>query len=315
MNAASGQALSRDSGLRRSFKKDWKRYKLIYIMLVPVLTYYVIFHYLPMAGIVVAFQNFKPAKGITGSSWAGLTHFVSFFNGPYAWRLIRNTVLLSLYQILFSFPMPIILALMLNEMRDNPMKRVCQTLTYMPHFVSLVVICGIIRSFTNSTGIITMLFSFLGMEPQNLLAQPQYYRSIYVISSIWESIGWESIIYLATLATVDVSLFEAADLDGANRAQKIWHINLPVLIPVIAIQLIMRIGRIMSEGADKTILLYSAITYETSDIISSYVYRSGLEAMNYSSAAAIGLFNSLINMGLVVFANWFSRTYVKESLW
>ncbi len=315
MSAASGQALPREAGFRRSFKKDWSRHKLTYLMLVPVLAYYVIFHYLPMAGIVVAFQNFKPAKGLTGSAWVGLRHFADFFSGPYAWRLIRNTVLLSLYQILFSFPMPVILALFLNEMRDNPLKRVCQTLTYMPHFVSLVVICGIIRSFTNSTGIITTLLSYLGMEPKNLLAQPQYYRSIYIISSIWESIGWESIIYLATLATVDISLFEAADLDGANRAQKIWHINLPLLIPIIAIQMIMRIGRIMSEGPDKTILLYSAITYETSDIISSYVYRSGLEMMNYSSSAAIGLFNSAINMGLVVFANWFSRTYVNESLW
>lgn len=284
-------------------------------MLLPVMIYYVIFHYLPMLGVVIAFQNFKPAKGLTGSKWVGFKHFIDFFDGPYAWRLIRNTLLLSFYQILIGFPAPILLALLFNEMRGKRYKRVCQTLTYVPHFVSLVVVCGLIRTFTSSTGLITSLFVRFGMEKMNLLAQPQYYRTIYVLSGVWQNIGWGSIIYLATLSNVDPSLFEAADLDGANRLQKILHINLPMLIPIIAVQLIMRVGRIMSEGSEKTILLYSAVTYDTSDIISSYVYRTGLEKRSYSPAAAIGLFNSLINMCLVVFANWFSRTYVNESLW
>lgn len=288
---------------------------MVYMMLLPVMIYYVIFHYLPMLGVVIAFQNFKPAKGLTGSKWVGFKHFIDFFDGPYAWRLIRNTLLLSFYQILIGFPAPILLALLFNEMRGKRYKRVCQTLTYVPHFVSLVVVCGLIRTFTSSTGLITSLFVRFGMEKMNLLAQPQYYRTIYVLSGVWQNIGWGSIIYLATLSNVDPSLFEAADLDGANRLQKILHINLPMLIPIIAVQLIMRVGRIMSEGSEKTILLYSAVTYDTSDIISSYVYRTGLEKRSYSPAAAIGLFNSLINMGLVVFANWFSRTYVNESLW
>ena len=288
---------------------------MVYMMLLPVMIYYVIFHYLPMFGVVIAFQNFKPAKGLTGSKWVGFKHFIDFFDGPYAWRLIRNTLLLSFYQILIGFPAPILLALLFNEMRGKRYKRVCQTLTYAPHFVSLVVVCGLIRTFTSSTGLITSLFVRFGMEKMNLLAQPQYYRTIYVLSGVWQNIGWGSIIYLATLSNVDPSLFEAADLDGANRLQKILHINLPMLIPIIAVQLIMRVGRIMSEGSEKTILLYSAVTYDTSDIISSYVYRTGLEKQSYSPAAAIGLFNSLINMGLVVFANWFSRTYVNESLW
>lgn len=288
---------------------------MVYMMLLPVMIYYVIFHYLPMLGVVIAFQNFKPAKGLTGSKWVGFKHFIDFFDGPYAWRLIRNTLLLSLYQILIGFPAPILLALLFNEMRGKRYKRVCQTLTYVPHFVSLVVVCGLIRTFTSSTGLITSLFVRFGMEKMNLLAQPQYYRTIYVLSGVWQNIGWGSIIYLATLSNVDPSLFEAADLDGANRLQKILHINLPMLIPIIAVQLIMRVGRIMSEGSEKTILLYSAVTYDTSDIISSYVYRTGLEKQSYSPAAAIGLFNSLINMGPVVFANWFSRTYVNESLW
>lgn len=288
---------------------------MVYMMLLPVMIYYVIFHYLPMLGVVIAFQNFKPAKGLTGSKWVGFKHFIDFFDGPYAWRLIRNTLLLSFYQILIGFPAPILLALLFNEMRGKRYKRVCQTLTYVPHFVSLVVVCGLIRTFTSSTGLITSLFVRFGMEKMNLLAQPQYYRTIYVLSGVWQNIGWGSIIYLATLSNVDPSLFEAADLDGANRLQKILHINLPMLIPIIAVQLIMRVGRIMSEGSEKTILLYSAVTYDTSDIISSYVYRTGLEKRSYSPAAAIGLFNSLINMCLVVFANWFSRTYVNESLW
>lgn len=288
---------------------------MVYMMLLPVMIYYVVFHYLPMLGVVIAFQNFKPAKGLTGSKWVGFKHFIDFFDGPYAWRLIRNTLLLSLYQILIGFPAPILLALLFNEMRGKRYKRVCQTLTYVPHFVSLVVVCGLIRTFTSSTGLITSLFVRFGMEKMNLLAQPQYYRTIYVLSGVWQNIGWGSIIYLATLSNVDPSLFEAADLDGANRLQKILHINLPMLIPIIAVQLIMRVGRIMSEGSEKTILLYSAVTYDTSDIISSYVYRTGLEKRSYSPAAAIGLFNSLINMCLVVFANWFSRTYVNESLW
>lgn len=302
-------------GVLFRFRRDLKRYPMVYVMLVPVLAYYIIFHYLPMFGVVIAFQNYKPAKGIDGSDWVGLKNFITFFNGPYAGRLIRNTILLSAYQILLGFPAPILLALAFNEMRGRRYKSLCQTLSYMPHFVSLVVICGIIRTFSSSTGLITVIMSWFGHEPMNLLAQPHYYRAIYILSGIWQQIGWGSIIYLATLSGVDQSLFEAADLDGANRLQKIIHINLPVLVPIIAVQLIMRVGNIMSEGADKTILLYSPVTYETSDIISSYVYRIGLEKQSYSTASSVGLFNSLINMGLVIFANWFSRTYVKESLW
>jgi putative aldouronate transport system permease protein len=268
-----------------------------------------------MFGVVMAFQNFKPAKGIAGSAWVGLKNFTDFFEGPYATRLIVNTIILSVYQIAVGFPAPIFLALLFNEVRSKKYKSLCQTLTYLPHFVSLVVICGIIRTFTSSTGLITMICSWFGMPRVNLLAQPQYYRTIYVFSGVWQNIGWGSIIYLATLSNADPALFEAAELDGANRIQKIIHINLPLLVPIIAVQLIMRVGNIMSEGADKTILLYSPVTYDTSDIISSYVYRIGLERQSYSMASAVGLFNSLINMGLVIFANWFSRTFVNESLW
>lgn len=314
MNAVSRTKPAR-GGFVRNLRRDLKRYKLVYLILIPVVLYYIIFHYLPMFGVIIAFQNFKPAKGILGSDWVGMKNFIDFFDGPYATRLITNTILLSLYQIAVGFPAPILLALMFNEMKGKRLKSVCQTLTYMPHFISLVVICGIIRTFTSSTGIITSICTWFGMERVNLLAQPQLYRTIYVVSGVWQNIGWGSIIYLATLSNADPSLFEAAELDGANRLQKIIHINLPLLVPIIAIQLIMRVGNIMSEGADKTILLYSPVTYDVSDIISSYVYRIGLEKQSYSMASSVGLFNSLINMGLVVFANWFSRTFVHESLW
>lgn len=308
----------------KSVLKQKKRFKTLhvlrnrwqmYLLVLPAIVYLIIFNYMPMYGLQIAFRNFRTSKGITGSEWVGLKNFVDFFDGPYATRLIVNTILLSVYQIAIGFPAPILLALLFNEMRGNRYKRVCQTLTYMPHFVSLVVICGIVRVFTSSTGLITTICTWFGMERVNLLAQPQYYRTIYVLSGVWQSIGWGSIIYLATLTNADPSLFEAAELDGANRIQKIIHINLPLLVPIIAIQLIMRVGSLMSEGPDKTILLYTPVTYDTSDIISSYVYRVGLERQSYSTASAVGLFNSLINMFLVVFANWFSRTFVNESLW
>ena len=300
---------------RRSFRKDWKRYRMVYLMLIPVVAYYIIFHYLPMFGVVIAFQNFKPAKGIDGSAWVGWKNFITFFKGPYAGRLIRNTILLSVYQIAVGFPAPILLALLFNELRCRPFKSLCQTLTYMPHFVSLVVICGIIRVFTNSTGLITTILSWFGMEPVNLLAQPGMYRTIYVLSGVWQNIGWGSIIYLATLAGVDPSLFEAADLDGANRLQKIIHINIPMLVPIIAVQLIMRLGQVMSEGYEKTILIYNESTWEVSDIVSSFVYRRGLLENNYSYGAAVGLFNSLVNVVILTTANSASRALTSESLW
>ena len=295
--------------------KDLRKYSGAYLLVIPVVLYYLIFCYKPIYGIIIAFKDFRPGKGILGSEWVGLKHFIDFFGSYYFLRTLKNTLVISISSLLVGFTIPIILALLLNEVKNQKFKRITQTISYMPHFISLVVICGIVRIFTGSTGVVTTFLSYFGMEPLNLLSQPQFYRTIYIASSVWESIGWESIIYMATLSSTDVSLYEAADLDGANRVQKIWHINLPVLIPIIAVQLIMRIGRIMSEGPDKTILLYSPVTYETSDIIASYVYRSGLEQFNYSSSAAIGLFNALINMGLVVFANWFSRTYADESLW
>jgi putative aldouronate transport system permease protein len=295
--------------------KDYKKHKYVYWMLLPVMLYYLIFHYIPMFGQVIAFQNFRPARGLFQSQWVGLKNFITFFNGPFSGRVIKNTIILSLYDILFCFPMPILLALLINELGDNAFKRISQTVTYMPHFISLVIMCGMVVNFTNSKGVITSMLGLFGLEKINLLSKPQYFRTIYTVSTIWKTIGWGSIIYLATLSNVDSELFEAADIDGAGRLRKIFHIMIPALVPVVAIQLIMRIGNIMSMGAEKTILLYSPIVYDTADTIASYVYRVGLTEQSYSLAAAVGMFNSVINLCLLVFANWFSRHYVQESLW
>jgi putative aldouronate transport system permease protein len=295
--------------------RDYRKRKWVYWMVVPVLFYYLVFQYIPMLGQIIAFQNYRPARGIMGSNWVGLGNFISFFRGPFSGRVIKNTIVLSLYDILFAFPMPILLALLLNELRGKTYKRVIQTITYMPHFISLVIMCGMIVNFTSSRGLIPSILAMFNISPTNLLSKPQYFRAIYTASTVWKTIGWGSIIYLATLSTIDISLIEAAEIDGAGRFRKIYHIVIPALVPIISIQLIMRIGQLMSQGADKVILLYNPIVYDTADTIASYVYRVGLSEQNYSLASAVGMFNSLINLGLLVFANWFSRRFVQESLW
>ena len=281
-----------------------------------VFIYYLIFHYLPMFGIVIGFQKYRPARGIAGSDWVGLENFVKFFTGPYAFRLIRNTLVLNLLLLAFSFTAPIIFALMLNEMRPGKYKSLMQTISYMPHFISAVVVCGLLMMFTESSGVITSIFHMLGLSEQTfLLGRAEYFRSLYVIQDIWQELGWGSIIYLATVSNVDVNLYEAADIDGANRFRKIWSITIPALIPIIVVQLIMRVGALMSLGSGKVILLYRSSTYETADIISSYVYRAGLLNQDYSLGTAVDLCNSVVNIALLFFANTVSRKLTEQSLW
>lgn len=296
-------------------KRDYQKHKYLYWMIIPIILYYLVFMYIPMFGQVIAFQKFRPARGITGSDWVGFDNFVKFFKSPFAFRVIKNTILISCVEILIGFPAPIILALMLNELKGKLFKRFAQTVSYMPHFISLVVACGMVITFVSSNGVITSFLSIFGVEPQNLLSNKNYYVMIYVLSGVWRQIGWGSIIYLATLSGVDQNLYEAASIDGAGRFAKLRHITFPALIPIIAVQLIMRIGNLMSMGSEKTILLYSPVVYETADMISSYVYRAGLQEQNYSLGAAVGMFNAIINLGLLFFANWFSKRYVQESLW
>lgn len=300
-------------------RAHWKRRlynnRYIYLMALPVLLYYLIFHYIPMGGTIIAFQDYVPVKGFLRSEFVGLKHFVDFFNGPYAWRVIRNTLLLNVYDIVFGFPLPILFALMVNEMRGKYFKKTVQTISYFPHFISLVVMCGIITDFSRTVGVFNSVLGLFGFGPTNLLTVKEYFRPLFVSTNIWKQTGWGSIIYLATLSGVDPTLYEAASMDGAGRFKKIWHVTLPALLPVITIQLILRLGNIMSQGFEKVILLYNPLTYETADVITSHVYRRGLEEMSYSYGAAVGLFNSVVNVIVLVAANTFSRRVVKQSLW
>lgn len=295
--------------------RDMRRYWRVYLMLLPVVAFYLIFKYGSMGYLVIAFQNFKPAKGILGSRWVGLENFVKFFNNSYCWRLIRNTLLLNVFGILFSFPAPILLALMINEVKRAPFKKAVQTVSYMPHFISLIVMCGLISDFSSSMGLFNAIGSLFGAPVTNYLSSTAHYRTLYVGSGVWKSMGWSSIIYLATLSAIDPSLYEAAAIDGAGRFRRIWHVTLPALVPIIVVQLIMRMGSMMSEGSEKTILLYNESTFEVSDIVSSFVYRRGLLQTNYSYGAAVGLFNSLVNIVLLSSTNFISRHLTNESLW
>ena len=292
-------------------KKDFIRYRYIYLMLI----YYAVFCYGPMSKIVIAFQNFKPALGISGSKWVGMKYFIDFFTGPYAWRLIRNTLLLNILQIILAFPVPIILALLINEIQCRPYKKLVQTVSYMPHFISLVVMCSLLLTFSRSDGIFNDFLALFGVERSNLMANAKLFRPMYVLSGIWQEAGWGSIIYLATLSTIDPGLYEAATIDGASRFQRMLYVSFPGLVPIIIVQLIMRVGNILTMGFEKVFLLYNPLTYDTADIISTYIYRQGLELTNYSYGTAVGLFNSAVNLLILVLANRLSRKATGESLW
>lgn len=295
--------------------EDMKNHRYIYWMLFPVVLYYFVFHYIPMVGAVIAFQDYSPAKGMWESDWVGFRHFVDFFTGPYAGRLIVNTLLLNIYQIIFGFPAPIFLALFINEIGNKRYKKLVQTVSYMPHFISLVVVCGLLSTFCRTDGLFNDFLTLFGAERTNLLAMSELFRTIFTASGIWQSSGWGSIIYLATLSNVDPNLHEAAAIDGATRLQRMWNVSFPCLIPVIIVQLIMRIGNILTQGFEKIILMYTPLTYETADVISSYVYRRGLEQMDYSFGSAIGIFNSIVSLVMLVGANYISRRATQESLW
>ncbi len=304
---------------RQSFKsrfiRDFVMNKYLYIMMIPVIGYYLIFHYGPMYGAIIAFKDYSPMKGILESDWVGLKHFEEFFNSYYFLRVLKNTILISLYTLVFEFPAPIILALLINEVRKKKFKRVVQTITYMPYFISLVVICGIITDFTNADGLINRLFMLLGYAGQAMLQKPELFRPIYVLSEIWQRIGWESIIYIAALMSIDLEQYEAARMDGASRIKQMFYITLPGLLPVITIMFILRMGNMLNVGFEKIILLYNPVTYETADVISSFVYRKGLLEFGWSYSSAVGLFNSVINLVLLISANYISRRVSQNSLW
>lgn len=296
-------------------KKDFRRNRALYLLVLPVLIFYIVFHYKPMYGAIIAFKDYSPGIGMADSPWVGFANFTRFFNGPYFTRLIRNTLLLSLYSLLFGFPAPIILALLLNEVRNKKFKSVTQTITYLPHFISMIVVTGMISNFCLSNGLFNDIIVLFGGERSPLLQNPNLYRTIYVASSIWQEVGWGSIIYLSALSGVDAQLYEAAAIDGAGKWKQMLHVTLPGISPTIITMLILKMGSLMSLGYEKTILLYNASTYETADIISSYTYRVGLLDQDWSYSTAIGLFNSVINCVLLVISNRLSKKLSDTSLW
>ena len=299
--------------IKMDFRKNWP----VYLMFLPVILFYILFHYKPMVGVVMAFKDYKPAFGIWGSPWTknfGFKHFIDFFSGIYFGRVISNTIIISVYQLVFGFPAPILLALMLNELKNQRFKKVMQTVTYFPHFISTVVVCGMLTQFCLSDGLFNWFTGLFGAEPVSMLQQPGLFRPIYVLSGIWQSMGWDSIVYLAAIAGIDTELYEAASLDGANRLRRIWHITLPGIKGTIVILLIMKMGQVMSVGSEKILLLYNDATYSTADVISTYVYRKGLIEMNYSFSTAVNLFNSIINFALVCSANWISEKLTDTAL-
>ena len=293
--------------------KDLRRNKHIYLMLLPVLLYYLVFHYGPMYGAVIAFEDFNPVKGVFGSKWVGLQNFQDFFSSVYFGRLMFNTLAISVLEIVFGFPAPIILALLINELRWNPFKRLVQSVTYLPHFISLVVVVGMLFDFFARDGLTNQLLS-LG-DPIAFMQDPNWFRQLFVGSGIWQHVGWGSIVYLAAIATIDPTLYEAAKVDGANRFQQIWHITLPGILATIVILLVLRIGAVMSVGYEKIILMYNPLTYETADVISTYVFRRGVLQADFGFSAAVGLFNSVINLVLLYTANRVSRRLTQSSLW
>lgn len=284
-------------------------------MSIPIVIFYFLFCYLPMYGVVIAFKNYQPRRGIFGSPWVGLDHFRDFFNSYYFSRLLGNTVKLSLFSLLWSFPAPIIFALLLNEIRNRHFKRGVQTITYMPNFISLVVVAGLVRDFVEPEGLITSLLVLFGVERQNLLLNPDYFRTIYIASGIWQSLGFSSIIYLAAISNAPPELYEVAELDGAGRFRKMTAVTLPTILPTVITLLILNIGSLMAVGHEKILLLYNDRILETADVISTFVYRKGLLEFSYSYSAAIGLFNSVINLVLIVVANNMSRKLTDNSLW
>jgi len=284
-------------------------------MLLPVLVYYVIFHYGPMYGAQIAFKDFRPFKGVLGSDWVGFIHFTDFFNSYYFGRLIRNTIVLNVMDIVFGFPAPIILALLLNELKNQRFKKITQTITYLPHFISLVVICGFILDFLRRDGLINQLLRGFGVEAIPFMIIPGWFKPIFVASNIWQHIGWSSIIYLAALSSINPEIYEAAKIDGASRWRQMWAVTIPGIMPTIIILLILRIGRMMEVGVEKVLLLYNPTIYETADVITSFVYRKGLIEANYSYSAAVGLFNSVINFTLLVLVNKISKRLTETSLW
>ena len=287
----------------------------VYLMLIPTLLFYLIFRYIPMFGNIMAFQDFKITRGFLGSEFVGLKHFIRFFSDYNFWRLLRNTIMLNLHLLVIAFPMPIILALMLNEVHSRCFKKTVQTITYMPHFISTVIIASLTLDFFSSGGVINSVLELFGGTKRDFMTEPKYFWMIYTITSIWQSIGWSAIIYMSALSAIDQELYEAAKIDGAGRWKQTIHVTIPGILPTIMILLIMQVGKMLTVGYEKIILLYNPSIYETADVISTYVYRKGIIGADYGYSAAVGFFNSVINIILLFSSNQISKKLTGSGLY
>jgi putative aldouronate transport system permease protein len=294
-----------------AIRKDWRLYTFVVLPLV----FFLIFRYLPMLGNVIAFRRFRPGGSIFGEEWVGLYYVRMFIQDPKFWEVFTNTVILGGLALLIVFPLPIILALLLNEVRSRFFKKTVQTVSYLPHFMSVVIVAGFVFELTSLDGTINRVVEIFGGDPTPYTQRAEWFRTVYVTSEIWQTVGWGTILYLAALTTIDDQLYEAARIDGANRWQQTWHITLPGIRPTMMVLLILNIGTFMAVGFEKILLLYNPLTYPTADVISTYLYRVGLEAGSFSYATAIGLFEAIIGLTLVLSANAISRRLTGSSLW
>lgn len=315
-NAGGGERLRTMGGVGRTarFWRQVLRCRHLYLLILPAVAAVFIFHYIPIYGIVIAFKDYRTSRGIMGSEWVGLKHFINFIQYPYFKRIMWNTLWISLVSLM-TFPASIIFALMLNEMKNQKLKKTCQMITYAPYFVSTVVLCSMTILFLNREGLLNIIIEFLGGESKDFLADPAAFAFIYAITGLWQGLGWGTIIYLATLSGVSPELIEAAKLDGANRMQVIWHVDLPHLKPTIITLFILQMGSLLSVGFEKTFLLQNSLNLEASNVIATYVYDVGLKSQQFSYSTAVGLFNSVINIIMILLANAASKKITETSLW
>lgn len=298
-----------------SFYKYWK-YRYLTLLLIPSLAYFIVFHYVPVYGLQIAFKDYNFFDGIWGSAWVGLEHFKHLFELGSFWQVFRNTIVISLYKFIFGFPAPIIFALLLNELRVLLFKRVVQTISYFPHFVSWVILGGVLVQFLSpSIGPINIVLKAIGLDPIYFLADPNWFRSVLVITEVWKGLGWGTIIYLAALSGINPELYEVATVDGANRFQRVWHITLPSMVPVITIMMILTIGQLINDDFDQVFNLYNPAVYSVGDVLSTYTYRYGLVDLQYSFATAVGLFKNVISLILVLAANSIAKRLNDYALW
>ena len=301
---------------KRGFRREMNRYWDLYLLLVPVVLYFIIFKFWPMYGVQIAFKDFSPSKGIFDSPWVGFKHFLRFFNSFNFWDILRNTITISFYQLIAGFPIPILLALVLNEMRNAKFKKLLQTVTYAPHFLSTVVLVGMLTAFLNpSTGLVNRVIEMLGGEAINFMAEESWFSSLYVWSGVWQNAGWGTIIYMASLSSIDVQLYEAATIDGASRFKKLLHVTLPSIVPTAVTMLILDCGRIMNIGFEKAFLMQNDLNINRSEVISTYVYQVGITQAQYSYSTAVDLFNAVINVILLMVVNKISKKLTQTSLW